>query len=66
MRENDFGKGYVSKAKICRAYRISHKTLRKWLHSMYFEELQAEGYEKNQQGLTPKQLQVLIDKVGNP
>jgi len=42
---------------------ISPATLRKWLNIRYYDELAKLDYSKNQQILTPKQLNFLAEKV---
>ena len=59
-------RGYVTKAYLCKAYKVSSKVMRLWLNQKYYKDLVKVGYEKMQQGLTPKQVEVLIDKVGEP
>ncbi|NOY50452.1 MAG: DUF4248 domain-containing protein [Chlorobi bacterium] len=52
-----------TKIEVAMMLNISPATLRKWLNIRYYDELAKLDYSKNQQILTPKQLNFLAEKV---
>jgi len=52
-----------TKKEVAILLQISPGTLRQWLNTRYFLELQKYGYEKKQRILTPQQLNYLHNKL---
>lgn len=58
--------GTITKSELADMYGFSIDTLKRYLNKVYFEELKAVGYNKNQQILTPKILTTFFDLFGAP
>lgn len=61
-----FKTGVISKQEIRGLYNISPTTLRNLLNKKYLEQLEAVGYSRFNNYLSPKQWQLFRDLYGDP
>ncbi len=58
-------KGFYGKTEMAEMYGVSRKTFIKWIEP-YLDELQDAYYDSFQKGFTPRQAEIIFEKLGNP